>query len=418
MEYGGGRHRDTVLNFLWFINFDYSTRNHNGATLRFFNYSRQLVAKGHRVYFFVQETAEDEQIKQFFNELKAGGIMTDVHFCTYLCPPWKTSLASLLVFPSLANAMVASGQKQFYGYAHRLAQQMNIDVCVFSDRKLFFLAPQFQPVLPTIIDFGDSYTLYRFRELKFSRQRSSLTPLLEQLRYLAESYLLERYYSRLSDANIVVSPIDKAAFDRINYTPEKNYVLLNGVAPSRNTTAQKIEGRMIFSGNMNFPPNYQSALWLIDEVLPRVFASHPNAYLVVAGANPVPELLARSNARVHITGFVDDMAAEIAASSLYIAPMITGGGFKNKVVEALMNRTYVAGTPMSVEFLSPEVVRHMLIADSAASLADSIIHYLSRPEEFESRLETLHAMILDQFSWNRRTEEFIKIVTDVLHQRS
>jgi hypothetical protein len=29
-----------------------------------------------------------------------------------------------------------------------------------------------------------------------------------------------------------------------------------------------VKGQLIFTGNMDFPPNYQSALWFIDEVFP------------------------------------------------------------------------------------------------------------------------------------------------------
>ena len=88
----------------------------------------------------------------------------------------------------------------------------------------------------------------------------------------------------------------------------------------------------IFSGRMDFPPNYQSALWFIDRVLPRVTAKEPAVELVIAGPNPVPGLRARSGANVRVTGYTDDLGADIAASQLYVAPMVSGSGFKNKVI--------------------------------------------------------------------------------------
>ena len=108
----------------------------------------------------------------------------------------------------------------------------------------------------------------------------------------------------------------------------------------------------------------------------------------------------------------------IAASSLYVAPMIMGGGFKNKVVEALISGTYVAATPMAVEFLGPEAVNQMLVGDSAESLAVHIVHFLSHPEEFDARLSALHAMVAREFSWEHRTAELLEIVEQVLRARS
>jgi len=124
-------------------------------------------------------------------------------------------------------------------------------------------------------------------------------------------------------------------------------------------------GRLIFSGNMNFPPNYQAAIWFIDNVFPLVRKAHPEAHLVVAGANPVPELLQPAGDYIRVTGYVAGMNDEIAASSLYVAPLITGGGFKNKVIEALGNRTYVAATPMALEFLDAATIRKILVGNSA-----------------------------------------------------
>ncbi len=407
------------MNFLWVIDLDYSTRHHHGATLRYVNYSRRLVAAGHRVYFIVRtETAAFGREEEFFEQLKHEGTITGYFPCSYSYPRWKGRLAGLSFLPWIANWWLAADQDQVFEHCLKLAQRLEIDVCLFSSRDLFFLASRFREFLPSIIDFGDCWTLYRVREVRLLWERRAFRALLANLRYLMEWYLKERYYSRLTDANLIVSPVDKAALDKISGVPEKNYLLLNGVSPGRNTAdIRKIKGRLIFSGNMDFPPNYFSAIWFIDRVLPHVAAAHPDAHLVVAGANPVAELLARANERVRVTGFVEDMAAEIAASSLYVAPIIMGGGFKNKVVEALVNRTYVAGTRMAVEFLGEDAVSQMLIADSAESLAAHINGFLCAPEDFEQRLNSLHAMIAREFSWEHRTSELLSIVRDVLRKR-
>jgi glycosyltransferase involved in cell wall biosynthesis len=107
------------------------------------------------------------------------------------------------------------------------------------------------------------------------------------------------------------------------------------------------------------------------------------------------------------------MNAEIAASSLYVAPLITGGGFKNKVVEALANRTYVAATSMALEFFDRGTVCKILVGDSATALANRIIDFLSDPEQFEERLSDLHSMVLSEFTWRNRTGQLLSVAESI-----
>jgi glycosyltransferase involved in cell wall biosynthesis len=408
------------LNLLWAIDVDYSSRHHHGAMLRYLNYSRRLLAAGHRVYFLVEsQAAEFHREREFFDQLKNEGTITDFFECAYSYPRWKSRLATLSLSPALGDRWLAPEQGILTNCCGDLISKLAIDLLIVSNRRWLFLAPRLRLTLPVIIDFIDSFTLYHLREMKLLWANNQLLRVLGCLRPLVESYFKERYYSRTSDSNIVVSPVDKETLDRINRRPEKNRILLNGVSLAKPyERVDKVKGRLIFSGNMNFPPNYESALWFIDNVFPAVLRAHPDAQLVIAGANPVPQLLNRASDRIRITGFIEDMAKEIAASSLYVAPMIMGGGFKNKVVEALINRTYVAAMPLAVEFLGSDAAGMMLVGDSAESLARHINHFLLQPEEFDQRLASLHAFVGREFSWERRTAQLLEILREVLRTDS
>lgn len=375
------------MTFLWFIDFDFSTRFHHGATLRYLNYSRELIRLGHRVYFVVEfQSGETEAGAQFFRELKERSAITGF------------------------SSWLARDQRSAWEHSRKLASELSSDICIFSNRRSFFLVRYFAQILPSIIDFGDCSTLYYSREARFMLRNGNLRKLPNCVRRLADAYLNERRYGRLGHANIVVSQVDKAAFDRVTSTQSATYVLPNGVTPPTCCRDLKKEkNRLIFSGNMNFPPNYQAAIWFIDKVLPLICRAHPSAYLVLAGANPVPELLRRANGRVRVTGYVEDMNREIAASSLYVAPLITGGGFKNKIVEALANRTYVTATSMAIEFLDAHTAPHILVGDSAASLAARVIQFLSDPEQFDEKLSRLHSIVLSEFGWDKRAAQLLRI---------
>jgi glycosyltransferase involved in cell wall biosynthesis len=216
---------------------------------------------------------------------------------------------------------------------------------------------------------------------------------------MAEAFVEERYYGRRSDFNLAVSPVDKSYLDRANGLPERNRVLLNGVESRAAEPCPKVRGRIIFSGIMDFPPNYKSALWFIDEVFPLLRRERPDIKLVIAGGKPVEELRARADERIEVTGYVEDLRREIARSELYVAPLVSGGGFKNKVVEAVAAGTYVVATSMAVEFLGPEARRHLLVADTPREMADRVLAYLEDPRKYDADLAALTRIVNEELTW-------------------
>src|SRR5437016_4250035 len=135
------------------------------------------------------------------------------------------------------------------------------------------------------------------------------------------------YISRKYAANIVVSPVDKRVLDWIG-KPRKNVLITNGVRVPEAVATVRNPQQIVFSGAMNFPPNYSAALWFLDRVFPLVLEKLPGVTMVIAGAMPHPDLLERAGQNVKVTGFVPDLNRVLAESALYVAPMVSGSGFK------------------------------------------------------------------------------------------
>ena len=95
-------------------------------------------------------------------------------------------------------------------------------------------------------------------------------------------------------------------------------------------------GTIIFSGTMSYAPNVHAAQWFADECFPRVREAVPDASFVIAGAAP-RRSLRRLGRRpgVTVTGFVESMAETLNRATVAVAPMISGAGIQNKVLEAL-----------------------------------------------------------------------------------
>jgi glycosyltransferase involved in cell wall biosynthesis len=409
------------LRLLWFIDLDHRTGIRHGGALRWFNLSRELTAGGHSVQFAVAHRQEDDAAarRSYLQSLERQRVMSGYIELEYDYPRGRGRLAHLLTHPGFANRVLRAFQDPVSRRVDGILAEERVDVCILSDRRLLFLAPGLHRARPLIIDWGDSFVLYHWREALLQFRRRRLRHLLASLRALAPAVAQEACYGGHAAAHTLVSPIDKRCLDRINRVPGRNHVILNGVRPATPggpPPPPKQPGRLIFTGSMSFAPNYEGALWFIDYVLPLIRRARPEVVLVVAGQDPVPPLRARATSYVQVPGLVADMAAEIATSQLYVAPLISGSGFKNKVVEAISNGTFVVGTPTAVEFLPESVRSQLLVAESPSDMARAVLAFLDDPARFEIALPGLVKIMADEFSWARRAGELLALARE-LHRR-
>jgi glycosyltransferase involved in cell wall biosynthesis len=395
---------------------------HHGGSLRYFNLSRELIALGHQVYFTSNRRPEDDPVeknrflRQLIDERTISG-----HFETdYQIPRSRGRVAQLAVSPGMVSRVLRPFQEPPTRQVLEYVGAQQIDACIFSYRRMLFLVPELARQLPAVIDWIDSYVLFWLRQIGMYTARGELSRLPYATRRLTEELVQERYYGRRSHMNMAVSPVDKRWLDIVNRRPERNRVLLNGVRPpAPRPSVTPVEDRLVFSGNMSFPPNYEGAIWFIDNVLPLLRErGHQNITFVVAGANPVPELCRREQPGVEIAGFVEDLEGEIARGRVYVAPLISGGGFKNKIVEALAAGQYVIATSRAVEFLDPHIREGLLIGDTPDALAAHILTYLENPVAFAERRDALQRIITTQFSWARRAVELLDVVSAAFRHSS
>lgn len=399
------------LNFLWVIDFSNEKRLHHGALLRYFNLAPQMVAQGHRVTFAVNIQDSDRRPSiQYLQKLKLDGIFTDFMEANFKPPALRNRVAARLVHPALGNLILRTVRRRFAASIDAIARQVNSNVILISSSRFFFLAQESRSGCTFIYDMGDSSTLYFRRHIRFLTKKLDFVGLIKMLKPGIWAYAQERYYSRMPVTKILVSPVDKDAIDKLSGKPCFSKVVLNGVRDGvPKGQFQKIPGRIIFTGNMDFPPNYEAALWFLDNVFPLVLERRPDACFVIAGANPIPELLRRSSKNVVVTGYVENLNREIACSEIYVAPLVSGGGFKNKVVEAIVNWTSLVATSIAVEFFNSEIRDLLTVVDSPVEMANAIIHIWQDPRQAEARADKLRKAVMSRLSWAGRAAEIVEI---------
>jgi glycosyltransferase involved in cell wall biosynthesis len=134
-----------------------------------------------------------------------------------------------------------------------------------------------------------------------------------------------------------------------------------------------------FTGAMDYRPNTDAALYLIEDVLPLVRRSIPDAKLLLVGRDPTPGLVrAGEREGVTVTGFVDDVRPFLERATVFVAPLRFGAGIQNKVLEAMAMEVPVVASELAADGLRTEDGQRppVAVAVQAEEFADHVVRIL------------------------------------------
>lgn len=229
----------------------------------------------------------------------------------------------------------------------------------------------------------------------------------------------EAWLPRQFDASLVTSESDREALRQLarefgapgdlggDPAVVPNGVDLEYFAPGEGPrSAQEI----VFVGRMSYHANIAAAVHLVEEVMPRVWRSHPGARVTIVGAAPVARVrtLAQRDRRVMVTGGVPDVRPYLRRAAVAACPLLYAAGIQNKVLEAMASGTPVVASPAACEALAVRAGTHLLRAEGAEHFAAELSRALA-DAELRARLgEAGRAYVKAEHDWNsvvRRLEE-------------
>ena len=177
--------------------------------------------------------------------------------------------------------------------------------------------------------------------------------------------------------------------------------------------SEPIKPSLLFLGNMGYPPCVDAALYFCSEILPYIYKAEPAAEFWIVGRDPRPEVLALENARVHVTGRVDDILPYYQQSPVCVVPLRAGGGTRLKILEAMALSRPVVSTSIGCEGLDVAHGEHLLIADTPAQFAEQTLR-LFRDRALYQRLSMNgRKLVEDRYGWERIAEEQMRIYEEM-----
>lgn len=182
------------------------------------------------------------------------------------------------------------------------------------------------------------------------------------------------------DVAVVFSEKDAAATTEIAPAEVATAVLRPPLAPADRVDvgarrARRTSCEVLFVGWFRRDDNARAAAWLCREVWPRVRAVRPDARLVLAGADPTPEMqaIAADDPTITVTGYRDSLDEFYRRADVAVVPVQQGAGVKFKTVIAMLWGLPVVATGVGLEGITADPALIWRRADTAADIAAGIL---------------------------------------------
>ncbi|MFP5345797.1 MAG: glycosyltransferase family 4 protein [Actinomycetes bacterium] len=245
-------------------------------------------------------------------------------------------------------------------------------------------------------------------QLAMSFARSARTPKARLARL--ESVLLRRLERRGAERADLVTVVSEQDRDRMPGKPRRMLVCPNGWDPE-GPLAPSPEPVAVFVALMGWKPNVDAAVWLAQHVWPHVRAQMPEARLVLVGREPAPEVRALAAPDVEVTGTVPDVRPYLARARVALAPLLSGGGTRLKVLEALDAGRPLVSTSVGIDGLTDLVGHGALVADDPQRFAERIVELLQDPGRAKELGVQGSAAVGERYAWDKVLQPWLDVVT-------
>jgi polysaccharide biosynthesis protein PslH len=289
-----------------------------------------------------------------------------------------------------------------------LIRSQSFDVIYLQMVKTILYLPECHGI-PIVVDFVDAWSLNLFRQAQAQKGWKKAFYTLQSRRMGA----YERKIMGQIAHGIISSKTDQQTignFPNLSVVP-------NGVRYPKTPIVHVPTDRvsMIFVGNMAYPPNIAAISYFVTEVFPLVQARSPQCELIIIGPNP-PETLVSDCTQpgVQFLGFVPDLNEYLARATVSVAPMRSGSGIQNKVLEAMASGIPVVATTVGLGGIQATPGQHLLVEDQPEPIAEAILRIFQDPELRQNLIQNSRHLIKEIYTWETAVERIEQIYQDTI----
>ena len=136
-----------------------------------------------------------------------------------------------------------------------------------------------------------------------------------------------------------------------------------------------------------------------DDRLPVGMQPVENGHDLGAGGQVPGELEALQGDAVHFTGYVPDIREWFYKASVFVVPLLVGGGTRFKVVEAMAAGRPVVSTTLGAEGIGAVHGEQLILADTPNDFAREVVDLLRDPARADELARAGRRFVEEHFAW-------------------
>jgi glycosyltransferase involved in cell wall biosynthesis len=182
-----------------------------------------------------------------------------------------------------------------------------------------------------------------------------------------------------------------------------------------NFQIQRKPKTVLMTGKMSYHANTSAALYLLNEIMPLVWAQQPEAQLQLVGSSPPKALQAfaqRDPQRVQVTGFVPELQPYLWQATVAVVPILYGAGSQFKVLEALATATPTVVSPQAGNALSAQPGVDLLQAATPTEFAAAILQVFDKRELQQQLAQNGRQYVQAAHDWQAIAQQLLEIYHD------
>jgi glycosyltransferase involved in cell wall biosynthesis len=305
--------------------------------------------------------------------------------------------------------------RQMRAAVENMTEVEPFDVVLFSGKRTYPAIAGTQK-LPLVVDMCDATSMKIRGSVRFTRPARLPLLLLDYIQVRRAERMLIRNAAHL----LFASSRDREA---LVGRSKRATVVPNGVDLDfwKRSSREIGDTTIAFTGAMDYPPNTDAALYLIEDILPLVQRTIPNARALIVGRDPPPRLVrAGQRAGVTVTGFVDDVRPYLEQATVFAAPLRFGAGIQNKVLEAMAMEVPVVASPLAADGLRTEdgLRPPAQIARDTQEFADQIVRRLRERATHSAPDSAARSYLESHFVWRRSGEKVDQVLNSIIQPKA
>jgi glycosyltransferase involved in cell wall biosynthesis len=228
---------------------------------------------------------------------------------------------------------------------------------------------------PDIKIIYDTVDLHYIRELRQAEKEDDK----KQKHQAEKTKKLELKSAINADFTVTVTETEKNILNSENI---KNvFVIPNIHEPKYQINIKSFEERngLLFIGGYKHEPNIDAVKWLINEIMPLVWAKIGPVPVYLLGSHPSQEVTALANDIVFVPGFLENVDSYFENCRVFTAPLRYGAGMKGKIGQSLEYHLPIVTTDIGAEGMDLTNEKNILIANQTEEFAEQIVKLYQDP---------------------------------------